>query len=270
MYCFHEGNSVHRKINVLEVDLKLILGSMQDKISVGNFQPLIVQEEKEDRMSNLTCLRYTDRQDRMSNPPCLRYTDRQDRMSTFPQVSRQAGQDVRPSLRYTDGQDRMSTLTCLRYTDMQDRMSNLTCLRYTDRQDKMSTSLRYTDRQDRMSTLTCLMYTDRQDRMSNRPSGIQIGRIGCQISVFLRYTGGKMGMSNLPSGIQTGRIGCQTSFASGIQTGQGQKKPGFKKKPAQWFFFIFAQKRELLGFFSFKNTFRCIQTLNYNQITLTN
>jgi hypothetical protein len=29
-------------------------------------------------------------------------------------------------------------------------------------------------------------------------------------------------------------------------------------------FFIFAQKREFLGFFSFKNTFKCIQTLNYN------
>jgi hypothetical protein len=30
------------------------------------------------------------------------------------------------------------------------------------------------------------------------------------------------------------------------------------------FFYIFAQKGEFLGFFSFKNTFRCIQTLNYN------
>ncbi len=31
------------------------------------------------------------------------------------------------------------------------------------------------------------------------------------------------------------------------------------------FFYIFAQKKEeFLGFFSFKNTFRCIQTLNYN------
>jgi hypothetical protein len=35
------------------------------------------------------------------------------------------------------------------------------------------------------------------------------------------------------------------------------------------FFYIFAQKREFLGFFSFKNTFRCIETLNY-LITLTN
>jgi hypothetical protein len=31
-----------------------------------------------------------------------------------------------------------------------------------------------------------------------------------------------------------------------------------------WFFYIFAQKRDFLGFFSVKNTFRCIQTLNYN------
>ncbi len=33
-----------------------------------------------------------------------------------------------------------------------------------------------------------------------------------------------------------------------------------------WFFFIFAQKREFLGFFQFQEygTFRCIQTLNYN------
>jgi hypothetical protein len=30
-----------------------------------------------------------------------------------------------------------------------------------------------------------------------------------------------------------------------------------------WFFYIFTQKREFLGFFSFKNTFS-IQTLNYN------
>jgi hypothetical protein len=30
------------------------------------------------------------------------------------------------------------------------------------------------------------------------------------------------------------------------------------------FFYIFAQKIEFLRFFSFKNTFRCIQTLNYN------
>jgi hypothetical protein len=34
-----------------------------------------------------------------------------------------------------------------------------------------------------------------------------------------------------------------------------------------WFFCVFciyAQKREFSGFFSFKNTLRCIQTLNYN------
>ncbi len=58
---------------------------------------------------------------------------------------------------------------------------------------------------------------------------------------------------------------------------QGWKKPVFFLNPAQWiflgfsgflgflgFFHIFAQKREFLGFFSFKNTFRCIQTLNCN------
>jgi hypothetical protein len=62
-----------------------------------------------------------------------------------------------------------------------------------------------------------------------------------------------------------------------------EKTRVFLKNPAQcffWFFLgyfvffvflgflgflnIFAQKREFLGFFSFKNTFRCIQTLNYN------
>ncbi len=44
-----------------------------------------------------------------------------------------------------------------------------------------------------------------------------------------------------------------------------------KKKPAQWFFLgflgflgFFAQKRVFRVSFSFKNTFRCIQTLNYN------
>jgi uncharacterized membrane protein YdjX (TVP38/TMEM64 family) len=31
-----------------------------------------------------------------------------------------------------------------------------------------------------------------------------------------------------------------------------------------FFLYIFAQKREFLGFFSFKNTLRCIQTLNFN------
>jgi hypothetical protein len=57
----------------------------------------------------------------------------------------------------------------------------------------------------------------------------------------------------------------------------GLEKTRFKKKTSSvfffrflgffrvfGFFFIFAQKREFLGFFSFKNTFRCIQTLNYN------
>jgi hypothetical protein len=43
---------------------------------------------------------------------------------------------------------------------------------------------------------------------------------------------------------------------------QGGKNPGLKKKPAQWFFFgffgffyVFAQKREFLGFFQFQNYF---------------
>ncbi len=61
-------------------------------------------------------------------------------------------------------------------------------------------------------------------------------------------------------------------------TNQGWKKPGFKKKPSPvgffgffwvfWvfgFFGVFLPRREgFRGFFSFKNTFRCIQTLNYN------
>ncbi len=72
-----------------------------------------------------------------------------------------------------------------------------------------------------------------------------------------------------------------------------EKTRVFKKKPAQWAFFggfgffgifvffvffvvffgffefFFTQKREFLGFFSFKKTFRCIQTLKII-ITLTN
>ncbi len=56
---------------------------------------------------------------------------------------------------------------------------------------------------------------------------------------------------------------------------QGWKKPGFLKKNSPvgffgfffcfffgffgFFIYIFAQKREFLGFFSFKNTFMCIQ-----------
>jgi hypothetical protein len=78
-------------------------------------------------------------------------------------------------------------------------------------------------------------------------------------------------------------------FAVGDNQKQGWKKTRFfLKKPAQWVFFvfwvfldifgffwvllfvkknIFAQKREeFLGFFSFKNTLRCIQTLNYNHL----
>jgi hypothetical protein len=54
------------------------------------------------------------------------------------------------------------------------------------------------------------------------------------------------------------------------------KNPGFQKEnPALWvfwvflvflgFFVFFARTRGFLGFFfSFTNTFRCIQTLNYN------
>ncbi len=70
---------------------------------------------------------------------------------------------------------------------------------------------------------------------------------------------------------------CSTLFYTQCekQIETGLKKTGFKKKTSPvgflflqdfWFFFgflyIFAQKREFQGFFSFKNTFRCIQTLN--------
>jgi hypothetical protein len=55
----------------------------------------------------------------------------------------------------------------------------------------------------------------------------------------------------------------------------GLEKTRFKKKNSpvgffgffgffRFFFYIFAEKRCVLGFFSFKNTFRCILTLNYN------
>jgi hypothetical protein len=50
----------------------------------------------------------------------------------------------------------------------------------------------------------------------------------------------------------------------------GWKKPWFLKKKPQpilcfLFYYIYLHKREILGFFSsFKNTFRCIQNLNYN------
>ncbi len=68
--------------------------------------------------------------------------------------------------------------------------------------------------------------------------------------------------------------------AGAAARGRVGKNPGFFKKnqPSRFFvflgffgfflvflvFYIFAQKRGFLGFFSFKNTFRCIQTLNYN------
>jgi hypothetical protein len=55
---------------------------------------------------------------------------------------------------------------------------------------------------------------------------------------------------------------------------QGWKKPGLKKKnPAQWvflgfflgfFLYICPEERVFIVFFSFKNTFWCIRTLNYN------
>ncbi len=51
---------------------------------------------------------------------------------------------------------------------------------------------------------------------------------------------------------------------------QGWKKPGFFfKNPAQWVFLVFfgffcPDERVFTVFFSFTNTFRCIQTLNYN------
>jgi hypothetical protein len=54
---------------------------------------------------------------------------------------------------------------------------------------------------------------------------------------------------------------------------QGWKKPGFvyKKKPAQWFFLGFfgflnicPEEIVVRVFFSFKKTFGCLQTLNYN------
>ena len=55
---------------------------------------------------------------------------------------------------------------------------------------------------------------------------------------------------------------------------QGWKKPGLKKKPGPVFFlgffffgffgFFCPDERVFRVFFSFTNTFRCIQTLNYN------
>ncbi len=66
-----------------------------------------------------------------------------------------------------------------------------------------------------------------------------------------------------------------------LRSKQGWKKPGFffKTQPSGFFgflffsvfgfFYIFAQKREFLGFFCFKNIFRCIQTLNMITLTLT-
>jgi hypothetical protein len=82
--------------------------------------------------------------------------------------------------------------------------------------------------------------------------------------------------------------GIQKLIAYGHLTGEQpsalgrvwKKTLGFKKKTSPvgfllflgffgffvffWFFNIFAHKREFLGFFSFKNTFRCSQTFNYN------
>jgi hypothetical protein len=60
--------------------------------------------------------------------------------------------------------------------------------------------------------------------------------------------------------------GCSpASYLPASATRQGWKKTRVKKKTSPVvFFYIFAQKREFLGFSSFKNTFRCIQTLNSN------
>ncbi len=49
---------------------------------------------------------------------------------------------------------------------------------------------------------------------------------------------------------------------AGLEKSRVKKKQ--KKKQPTGFFYIFVKKREFLGFFSFKNTFRCTQTLNYN------
>jgi hypothetical protein len=59
-------------------------------------------------------------------------------------------------------------------------------------------------------------------------------------------------------------------------TGRVGKNPGLKKNsPVGFlgflgffglfgFLYIYPEERVFYGFFSFKNTFRCIQTLNYN------
>ncbi len=73
---------------------------------------------------------------------------------------------------------------------------------------------------------------------------------------------------------------CQAVFAGQGGLNPGLEKTRVKKKTSPvgflvfWFFggflgffvfiYIFAQKREFLGFYSFKNPFRCIQTLDYN------
>jgi hypothetical protein len=76
------------------------------------------------------------------------------------------------------------------------------------------------------------------------------------------------------SGQQQGgrRAGCRSGWGEPVPRAwrQGWKKPGFLLTSPVfflffWFFlYICPEERVFRGFFSFKNTFRCIHTLNYN------
>jgi hypothetical protein len=110
-------------------------------------------------------------------------------------------------------------------------------------------------------------------------------RFNCDACPFSATRGDKLQLHK--DAVHRGvRFACHLCpYAAGRKAGLEKTRVFLKRKPAQWFFcfflvflgfffwgggffviflYIFAQKREFLGFFSVKNTFRCIQTFNYN------
>jgi hypothetical protein len=119
-----------------------------------------------------------------------------------------------------------------------------------------------------------------------RPAAAAARKTTSRFSSLLAAGGGGGGKSLLMASVLSGRSSIAweeprsrstmlPDFTGG-RSRQGWKKPGFLKKnqPSGFFWvflffcflffcFFFTQKREFLGFFSFKKTFRCTQTFNY-------
>jgi hypothetical protein len=104
-------------------------------------------------------------------------------------------------------------------------------------------------------------------------------RFNCDACPFSATRGDKLQLHK--DAVHRGvRFACHLCpYAAGRKAGLEKTRVKKKKQPSGFFwvfwlflgflglfgfFYIFAQKREFLGFFSVKNTFRCIQTLNYN------